>query len=255
LPEGPRFESLEATAAAYGDDGLDWAFGSLGLHDKAKHLASLYLDDVADAIREGVDSHFALANYAESLSSNNRSFSPLKEALEKAEPTLVDEYIDDITVQLLAKHQPTVLGLTIPFPGNVYGALRMARKARAVNPELVVIAGGGYVNTELRSLQDARVFDYLDYITLDDGERPFLLLLQHLEHTKAQEGKRESKPFLCRTMIRGPDNKVLLVDNAKGADVSQNSLGNPTYEGLNLNSYLNMLEMLNPMHRIWSDGW
>jgi radical SAM superfamily enzyme YgiQ (UPF0313 family) len=208
-------------------------------------------------IREGVDPYFALANYGESLSSNSRSFSPLRDYLEKPETTLVDEYMDEITTDLIHKHQPTVLGLTIPFPGNVYGALRMAMVAKRMDPNLVVIAGGGYVNTELRSLEDPRVFDYLDYITMDDGERPLQLLLQHLEHTHAQKAKggRTVAPFLMRTMMRDEAGAVQLVSNATGADISQNSLGTPTYEGLNLNSYLNLLEMLNPMHRIWSDGW
>ena len=41
--------------------------------------------------------------------------------------------------------------------------------------------GGGWVNTELRALREPRVFDYFDYVTLDDGERPLLNLLAGLD--------------------------------------------------------------------------
>ena len=36
--------------------------------------------------------------------------------------------------------------------------------------------GGGFPNTELRSLSDVRVFEFFDFITLDDGELPVELL-------------------------------------------------------------------------------
>ncbi len=47
--------------------------------------------------------------------------------------------------------------------------------------------GGGYPNTELRSLSDPRVFKYLDFITLDDGEGPVLRLLEHLKGERTLE--------------------------------------------------------------------
>jgi superfamily II DNA or RNA helicase len=48
-----------------------------------------------------------------------------------------------------------------------------------------VVLGGGYVNTELRQLTDPRVFDFCDYITMDDGERPLLALIEHLRDPRA----------------------------------------------------------------------
>ena len=56
---------------------------------------------------------------------------------------------------------------------------RSAWHAPFARPHLTarLILGGGWVNTELRSLRDPRVFDYFDYVTLDDGERPLLNLL------------------------------------------------------------------------------
>jgi hypothetical protein len=45
LPEGPRFASLDAYSTTDGGDPLAWAFGALGVQDKARHLATLYLND------------------------------------------------------------------------------------------------------------------------------------------------------------------------------------------------------------------
>lgn len=70
LPEGPRFKSLEQ----YED--LNWAFGGLGIQDHAKHLATLWVDDLADVIRDGVDERFELARYAEKLAASQPSSIP-----------------------------------------------------------------------------------------------------------------------------------------------------------------------------------
>jgi hypothetical protein len=96
LPEGPRFAALDV----YEDDGsgdpLGWAFGALGLADKAKHLATLYLNDLADVLRDAVDERFEFVRYAESLAGSQPTFDPLADALAQA-PTLVDEALAALT--------------------------------------------------------------------------------------------------------------------------------------------------------------
>src|SRR5262245_50315598 len=172
LPEGPRFAHLGA-AAAHGDAALDEqllsAFGTLGSTEQARYLASLYVDDLADVWRDGIDPRFELARYGERLAASAPSFDPLEAAL-LGEPTLVDEALDEIAGELLAQHRPDVVGMSVPFPGNVYGAFRMARVMRAAAPHTKLVLGGGWVNTELRALAEPRVFDYFDYVTLDDGD-------------------------------------------------------------------------------------
>jgi len=82
LPEGPRFASLNHYVAGEpGADGLDWAFGSLGLQDRAKHIATLYLNDLGDVIRDAVDPRFAFVRYAESLAASQPTFDHLHAAL------------------------------------------------------------------------------------------------------------------------------------------------------------------------------
>ncbi|MEZ4403827.1 MAG: radical SAM protein [Kofleriaceae bacterium] len=244
LPEGPRFDAIDtALAAEPGADPLAWAFGDLGVADRAKYLASLYVDDVADVIARGEDAHFGLSRYGEKLATSATSFDGLAAAL-AAPPTLVDEYLADITRALVATHQPDVVGLTVPFPGNVFGALRMAQTVREVAPAARIVLGGGYVNTELRGLREPRLFDLVDYVTLDDGEAPLLALLEHL---------RDPALPLLRTFVR-VDGEVELRTAADRHDVPLRDAGTPTYAGLPLDRYLSVFEMLNPMHRLWSDG-
>jgi radical SAM superfamily enzyme YgiQ (UPF0313 family) len=240
LPEGPRFAAISATGD---EDPLDWAFGALGVEDRARHVASLFVDDIADAIRGGIDERFELSRYGERLAASAPSFDPLRAALE-APPTLVDSTLDAISRELVRLHRPEVLGLTVPFPGNVYGALRIARAARAAAPEVRIVLGGGWVNTELRELSDARLFDHVDYVTLDDGERPLLALLEHLADPR--------RPLL-RTLVREGGRVTLRSDDTLH-DVPMRDAGTPTYEGLPLDRYVSLVEMLNPMHRLWSAG-
>ncbi|HVY67127.1 MAG TPA: radical SAM protein [Gammaproteobacteria bacterium] len=239
LPEGPRFAPL----AQGGEEQLAWAFGVLGTTEQARYLASLYVDDLADVWRLGIDPRFELARYGERLAASAPTFDPLAEALDE-EPTLVDETLDAITRELVATHRPDVVGLSAPFPGNVYGAFRMARAIRAVAPNVKLVLGGGWVNTELRGLKEPRVFDYFDYVTLDDGERPLLNLLARLKGRDAP---------LVRTYVRR-NGAVVLEHDATQHDFPQKDTGIPTYDGLPLSDYVSVLEMLNPMHRLWSDG-
>jgi radical SAM superfamily enzyme YgiQ (UPF0313 family) len=243
LPEGPRWAALAAGGAGDADEQLGWAFGALGVQDQAKYLASLYVDDLADVVRDGVDPRFELSRYAERLAASAPSFDPLAAAL-AAPPSLVDRFTDEIAVELVHRHRPDLVGLTVPFPGNVYGAFRIARAVKAAAPGTRVVLGGGYVNTELRGLSDPRVFDHVDYITLDDGERPLLALLEHLQ--------APDKP-LFRTFVR-EGGRVVLKTDARLHDIPHAGTGAPTYDGLPLDRYVSLLEMLNPMHRLWSDG-
>jgi len=243
LPEGPRFAAIRQGPGADEADPLAWAFGGLGTADRAKHLASLYIDDLADVIREGIEPEFELSRYGERLAASQPTFDPLHEALE-ADPTLIDELLDDIAAELYEKYKPDVVGLTAPFPGNIYGAFRLSRAFKAIAPTTRTILGGGYVNTELRELSEPRVFDYFDFITVDDGEAPMLALIDHL--------RDPAKPLL-RTFVR-TDGAVKLVTDASLHDIPLRDAGTPSYADLPLDRYVSLFEMLNPMHRLWSDG-
>ena len=245
LPEGPRFESLDVYIDDDGGDPLAWAFGALGVQDRARHLATLYLNDIADVLRDAIDPRFEFVRYAESLAQSQPTFDPLAEAL-AAPLNLIDRTLVELTQQALLRHSPRVVLISVPFPGAVYAAFRIAQTVKAHNPTIFTVLGGGYANTELRSLREPRVFDFFDHITLDAGERPLLALLEHLQG-------RRSAQRLVRTYRRDADGAVQYV-NWIEADIAFSDVGTPTWDGLPLNSYLSLLDMLNPMHRLWSDG-
>ena len=246
LPEGPRFSSLEAYLDDESGDSLGWAFGALGMQDRAKHLATLYLNDLADVLRDAVDERFEFVRYGESLAASQASFDPLASAL-AAPHTLVDEMLQQLTLESIARHAPTVVLLSVPFPGTVYAAFRIAQTIKKHDPTIQIVLGGGFVNTELRELCEPRVFDYVDFVTLDAGERPLLSLLDFLL------GKRSAQR-LVRTFLRDETTNEVRYINMSEPEVPFEEVGTPTWDGLPLHDYLSLLDMLNPMHRLWSDG-
>ena len=245
LPEGPRFEALDVYVDEEGGDPLAWAFGALGAQDKARHLATLYLNDLADVIADAIDERFEFVRYAESLAGSQPSFDPLADALQQPF-TLIDEILVELTLEEFRRQQPQLVLLSVPFPGAVYAALRMAQAMKAENPTIKIGLGGGYVNTELRELAEPRLFDFVDFVTLDSGERPLLCLIEYLQ------GKRGPQR-LVRTFTRNAEGTVQYTNWAE-PDVPFGDVGTPTWDGLPLHSYLSLLDMLNPMHRLWSDG-
>lgn len=235
VPEGPRFVPLQEEGPL-----LD-QFLKMSEADRAQHLASLCLDDLADYIKLGCDPRFEFSRYGEKLAASQASFDPLRHEL-AASPTVVDEILEEITLELLEKHKPDVVGLSVPFSGTVYGALRMGKLIRARG--IPVLLGGGYCNTELRRLEDPRLFDYVDFITLDDGERPLLCLLEYFA------GKREKKDLFRAYYREG--GKVVFAQNKSESDIPFPESGTPTYSGLPVADYVKMFEMLNPVTRLWS---
>jgi radical SAM superfamily enzyme YgiQ (UPF0313 family) len=245
LPEGPRFRSLDVYVDDEGGDPLAWAFGALGLQDRARHLATLYLNDLADVLRDAIDPRFEFVRYAESLAQSQPTFDPLAEAL--AAPTnLVDDTLQALTLDAVARHAPGLVVVSVPFPGAVYAAFRIAQAIRRAHPGLPIALGGGFVNTELRELAEPRVFDYFDFVCLDAGERPLLSLLAHLRGERARDR-------LVRTFVRDEAGRVRFI-NWPEPDVPFGDWGTPTWDGLPLGQYLSLLDMLNPMNRLWSDG-
>lgn len=246
LPEGPRFAALQAYVEDESGDPLGWAFGALGMQDRAKHLATLYLNDLADVLRDAVDERFEFVRYGESLAASQPTFDALAQAL-AAPTTLVDEVLQQLTLQAIERHRPTVVLLSVPFPGTVYAAFRIAQTIKSHHPAIQIVLGGGFVNTELRELAEPRVFDFVDYVTLDSGERPLLSLLDYLQ------GKRSAQR-LVRTFRRDHQTGLVRYVNMAEPEVPFEEVGTATWDGLPLHDYLSLLDMLNPMHRLWSDG-
>ncbi len=236
LPEASRFEQL---------DDLSWAFGTMGVQDKAKHIATMYLEDLSDLLQECIDEHFGFSRYAEKLGRSANSFDALYEALHRPY-TFIDELLINILDQRIKEIAPKLVAISVPFPGNLYAGLRCGQYIKRNYPEIKVAIGGGYPNTELRSVSDTRVFEFLDFITLDDGEAPIETLLAHVE------GNRSSSE-LKRT-FHLQDGIIHYINSPACSDYKQSQTGTPDYSDLLLDQYISAIEIINPMHRLWSDG-
>jgi hypothetical protein len=236
LPEGDAFDQM---------DDLDWAFGAMGKQDKAKHIATMYLEDLGNLIKETIDPHFGFSRYAESLGRSANTFDELYAAL-NAPVTYLDTILLDILEQHIQKVQPKLVCISVPFPGNLYTSLRCGQWLKQHHPNIKVAMGGGFANTELRSLSDPRVFEFYDFITLDDGEAPIEILIDHID------GKKEVHDLKrCFTLLNGV---VTYINESIYPDYKQHQLGTPDYEGLWLDQYISVIELVNPMHSLWSDG-
>ncbi len=236
LPQAGRFAQTADLARA---------FGTLGIRDKARHLATLYLEDLSDLIRETVDPDFGFSRYAERLGRSPATFDELSEKLAGPE-TFTDRILVSRLGLKIDEFSPSLVALSVPFPGNLYSALRCGTWLKKHHPKIKVALGGGYAGTELRSLSDPRVFDHVDYIILDDGEVPLLNLVEHLT------GRRELLS-LKRTFALQNDH-VQFFDGSGDPDCIPSEAGTPDYAGLPLDRYLPVIELANPMHRLWSDG-
>ena len=227
--QAPRLrEATSSRFAQLAEDNLEWSFGVSGTTDKAMHLATLFIEDIADYIRENVDPHFDLVRYAEYLSNDAPTFDPLYEELQQ-EPSPIDLLMLKILEEKISNWyagasptQPSAapanselqtpnsehktidrVCITVPFPGCLYGALRCGQWLKA-HTNAVIELGGGFPNTEWRQLTDNRIYEFCHEIAIDgcpDGDQ------------------------YC-----------------------------PDFSDLPLDKYLSLSEMTNPMHRLWSQG-
>ena len=225
FPEGPSFRELDPAGDGSADENLDALFGTAGIHDRAKHLASLFLDDIAHHARTALDPHFGFSKYAERLAVRVPDFTPIYERLRSPETTYIDELIEEFTVRECARLKPTLVGITAPFPGTVYGAFKTAECIRRRFPKIKTALGGGYVNTELREMNDPRVNEFFDFVCFDDGFMPLLDICEKIG-------------------IKTPPRTA-----AKCFTVEK-----PDYASVDFTRYFSTLESANPMHRLWSDG-
>lgn len=221
------------------DEELEWAFGTIGIHDRATHLCSLFMKNISAFIQQTIDPHFELIRYAESLCLRLAEFESLDSELQKPH-SMIDKIMLEIFAKKIEDCKPQFVGFSVPFPGNLYSALRCAQYLKTSYPNIKIVMGGGYVNTELRSITDPKIFDYIDYLTFDDGELPLLRLMQDGE--------------LIRTLLRNQSGTIERINFDSTENIPFAECGTPSYEGLLQNKYLNLIELTNPMHALWSNG-
>jgi radical SAM superfamily enzyme YgiQ (UPF0313 family) len=235
LPIGHRLSKLDIHHKAY---------QALNEADKAKHIATLFIEEIGDFIKTNIDEFFSFTKYAEQIASSASSFDQIADYLQY-DFTLIEEIMLDLLEEQIQEHGPDLVSFTIPFPGNLFASLRCAQHIKTYYPTIKVAFGGGYCNTELRSLEDPRIFQLLDFITLDDGEGPLLNIIEFLEGNKDVNA-------LERTFMLQHD-KVVYHNHLPNTIHHHSTLPAPNYEGLFNRKHLSFLDVINPMHRLWSD--
>ncbi|MPS71715.1 MAG: radical SAM protein [Chryseobacterium sp.] len=244
LPEASRFNQL---------DDMEFAFGNMGLQDKAKHLATLYLEDISDYIVENIDSDFGFSRYAERLGKSANSFEELYSKISSEET-----FIDHITLKVLKEKldivQPKLVCFSVPFPGNLYSSFRCAKFIKENYPDIKTAMGGGFPNTELREIKDKRVFEFFDFITLDDGELPLELIINNENLNSKDICQAEALEASYKRTFLIENEEVTYKNNSTKHDYKQAQVGTPDYSDLKLDKYISVIEIANPMHSLWSDG-
>lgn len=236
LPVGHRLQRVNTQ--------IKWAAGDLGVIDKAKHFGTLFIEEIGDFIQANVDEFFSFTKYAEQIATSASSFNQIAEFL-NYEPTLIEDEMLAILEERIQKHAPDLVCFTIPFPGNLFAALRCSQFIKQFYPAIRVAFGGGYCNTELRSIEDPRIFEFIDFISLDDGEGPLLKIVKYIE------GKVEINE-LERTFVL-EKSRVVYKDKLPNTIFHHKHLPAPNYSGLPFEKYLSFLDVVNPMHRMWTD--
>lgn len=233
----PRIEAEEE---------LEYDYGVAGNYDRAKYLCSLFIKNITDVIHF-VDRHFELIRYAEHLCTYITHFDIIEREL-YAPRSIVTDITLEILEEKLELYKPDFVAFSVPFPGNLLQCIFCAEHIKRHHPKIKTIMGGGYVNTELRKLTDPGIFEYIDYITYDDGELPLLRIVTggELIRTAMAENREDEKTKSL---------KVVKYYNAEsGENIPFGELPAPTTYGLPMDKYLNFTDSTNPMHRLWSDG-
>lgn len=97
--------------------------------------------------------------------------------------------------------------------------------------------GGGYVNTELREVNEPALWEHVDALTYDDGEGPLLAWLEHAEGGPDRRHRTRTREGMF---------------NAGFPDIGTTHAA--WYGELPLRRYLSLVDSTNPAHRLWSDG-
>lgn len=226
------------------EDNLEWAFGTMGFTEKARYLSTQYVNMIGNYIRKTISEEYGLNRYAETVCHSANQFNNIYDRLTEGN-NLLDTFMCELLDELIIEQSPQIVGFTIPFAGNLYAALKCAQFLRANYPEIKIVFGGGYVNTDLRQLQEPRIFEFTDFICLDDGEIPLERIIQYL-------GGKKKMDTLVRTYVMN-HGTIIYIDNSENIRFADTAC--PDYTGLEINKYMSVIELSNPMHKIWNDGF
>lgn len=151
----------------YGDETTEELLEFLGGNapPEAKREASEMIDGLAIWIRDEIDPEFGFGRYAEESCRRVDDFVALENLVRRR--GVIDAPLRKHLKAAMDVAKPTEVWVTCPFPGTLVGAFKIAKYVRAHYPKVKLALGGGYVNTELRSMTDKRPYRYFDEFQFD----------------------------------------------------------------------------------------
>jgi len=238
LPEATQFKKIK-------DEDVDWAYGTTTTMDKALHFATIYIEDLADFVAGVLECNFSLIRYEEQISIAAPTFDYIYAKLQNSPTNELEVLTIELFETKFKEFNPDVVGFTTPFPGTVMMAMRLAQYVKQQRKDCCVVIGGGYVNTELRSISDVKFFENVDFLLFDDGELPIESVGKYLL------GKIEKCDIIRAKYVVA---EQVVNTNNWSENVMFNELPSPDYSDLKMEEYISLVEFTNPMHKLWSDG-
>ena len=224
-------------------------------------LASLALADLADYITTVYDNNFALIRYAESICASDLS---KEEILKTTNSPVLKDYLSPLVENLIntvsaSQQEPSFLFcVSVPFPGTFAAAMFIYKQLKSTfGKNALITLGGGYVNTALRSVNQAELATYIDCFSYDRGYSFYTELLANglpaaaAYQTESVFGGEvaQGKANQTKTSSTSSNRQELVeIENFMTKNVA------PDYDGIDFSKYPRLADDINPMHRIWSDG-
>jgi len=233
--------------------------------DDVRFLCSFALADLSDYITAAFDHNFSLVRYAEALTVDETSFSQLENQIDS--PILI-HFFKPVLEKLLngpefpysvhTSAEKTMFCLSVPFAGTFTPALFAAKYIKKLFGEKAfVVIGGGFINTELREVDDPAFAKYIDAISYDRGYGSYYQLLK--------TGLKPSEPiYKLRVFTKGKILSPLGMTNELIKSQNQTEIAEyenkitatlvPDFSDVDYSRYPRVCDDKNPMHRLWSDG-
>ena len=248
-------------------------------------LASLALADLADYITTVYDNNFALIRYAESICASDLS---KEEILKTTNSPVLKDYLSPLVENLIntvsssqqetfsSRSQPETLPQTeapsqkpqqepsflfcvsVPFPGTFAAAMFICKQLKSTfGKNALITLGGGYVNTALRSVNQAELAAYIDCFSYDRGYSFYTELLANgLPAAAAYQTESVFGGEIAQGKANQPKTSSTSSNRQELVEIENFMTKNvaPDYDGIDFSKYPRLADDINPMHRIWSDG-
>ena len=148
--------------------------------------------------------------------------------------------------------------VSVPFPGTFAAAMFICKQLKSTfGKNALITLGGGYVNTALRSVNQAELAAYIDCFSYDRGYSFYTELLANglpaaaAYQTESVFGEEvaQGKANQTKTFSTSSNRQELVeIENFMTKNVA------PDYACIDFSKYPRLADDINPMHRIWSDG-